>query len=266
MSKIVQDVFTVVSKNFVTPNYIRVVLTGNVSLFKGATLGDNNKIFIPPKGMKKVHMRSYIEETNEWILPELAVRPFMRTYTNRAINFETNELVLEFANHGEEGPASAWANAAQIGDELGVAMKISGKQLFPEVSNYLLVGDATAIPALSVILENLPSTAKGNCIIEVKTEEDKQSLKTKADINFKWIYNENPGDGNALFEAVKAVELPETSKFGFVACEFATVKQIRTYLRKEKQWEQNELFAYSYWKKGMAENESAKDRQKEKAN
>jgi NADPH-dependent ferric siderophore reductase len=42
------------------------------------------------------------------------------------------------------------------------------------------------------------------------------------------------------------------------------VKEIRTYLRKEKNWTSKELNAYSYWKAGVAENESEKDRHKEK--
>ncbi|MBW8199464.1 siderophore-interacting protein [Flagellimonas abyssi] len=261
---IVQDVFTLKSKEFVTPNYIRAVLTGNVELFKEATLGDNNKIFVPPAGMTKVHMREYNSEKKEWVIPPENVRPFMRTYTHRAIDLEKNELVIDFVNHGLEGPASNWANTAEPGHELGIAMKLTKKELFPPEDWYLLVGDATAIPVLSVILESLPASTKGICLIEVHGKEDEQELKTKANITFKWVHNPNPGEGNALIDAVKKVDLPTHSKFGYVACEFSSVKEIRNYLRKEQDWTKGELYAYSYWKHGCSENESAGSRREEK--
>lgn len=261
---IVQDVFTVKTKEFVTPHYIRVVLTGNVEIFKDATLGDNNKIFVPPAGMTKVHMREFDMERQEWIIPPVDVRPFMRTYTHRAIDLSKKELVIDFANHGLTGPASQWANLAEPGHELGVAMKLIKKELFPPVEWYVLVGDATAIPVLAVILENLPKTVKGICILEVHGKEDEQELQTEADIEFRWLHNPNPGEGNDLVDEVKAVILPNTSKFGFVACEFESVKGIRNYLRKEQGWTQQELYAYSYWKRGFSEKESADSRREER--
>lgn len=261
---IVQDVFTLKEKIFLTPNFIRIVLTGNVALFKDCTLGDNNKIFVPGSGQPEVHMRSFDTEKNEWVLPPKDLLPAMRTYTHRGLDLEKNELYLDFANHGLGGPASAWANEAQAGYQIGVAMKSKSKQLYPEADWYLLAGDMTAIPVLSVILEGLPSSAKGTCIIEVHGKEDEQVLETKADIEFIWTHNPTPENGSKLAEAVKKVTIPETSKFGFVACEFSSVKEIRSYLRKEQEWTANELYAFSYWKSGASEEESGSARREEK--
>ncbi|QDO94462.1 siderophore-interacting protein [Formosa sediminum] len=261
---IVQGAFTVKHKQFITPHYIRIVLTGDVSIFKTAMLGDNNKVFIPPAGVPKLHMRHFDTARNTWILPEADVLPYMRTYTHRAIDLEKNELTIDFVNHGKSGPASAWAIEAKPGAELGVAMKLHDKQLYPPAQWYMLVGDATAIPVLSVILESLPPEAKGVCIIEVHGEADEQVLATKADITFKWLHNPNPGHGEFLIDAVKALPIPDVVKFGFVACEFSAVKAIRHYLRKDLQWSTNELYAYSYWKNGVAEDASAKERLEEK--
>lgn len=57
----------------------------------------------------------------------------------------------------------------------------------------------------------------------------------------------------------------EMSKFGYVAAEFDTVKELRNYLRKELNWTKDELYAYSYWKFGKAESASEADRRAEKA-
>ncbi|MCG1035310.1 siderophore-interacting protein [Polaribacter sargassicola] len=261
---IVQGEFTVKHKQYLTPHFIRVVLTGDVSIFKDAVLGDNNKVFIPPKGVSKLHMRYFDSDKNEWILPPKEVLPIMRTYTHRNIDLDKKELTIDFVNHGKSGPASAWAIDAKPGFEIGVAMKLNKKKLIPDANWYLLVGDATAIPVLSVILESLPSSAKGICMIEVHGKEDEQVLKTKADIEFKWFYNPNPEKGNFLIDKVQSINIPETEKFGYVACEFSSVKEIRNYLRKDLNWSSNELYAYSYWKSGISENESANERLKEK--
>lgn len=256
---------TLKEKQFITPHFIRIILTGeNIETFKNTTIGDNNKIFIPPAGVNEIHFPEYDSEANKWIYPAEEVAPSIRTYTHRGIDLNKKELIIDFANHGETGPASAWALNSKVGDVLGVAMRNERSELYPEVDFYLLVGDATAIPVLGAILETLPETAKGIAIIEVHGEEDKQDLFTKAAIDFQWIYNPEPENGSKITDFVKKIELPENSKFAYVATEFASVKEIRNYLRKEKSWTKEELYAYSYWKSGVAEDKSVNDRQSEK--
>lgn len=227
-------------------------------------MGDNNKIFVPPSGMDKVHMRHFDGDRGEWVLPPEELRPKMRTYTHRAIDLPNQELTIDFVNHGLNGPASAWANQAVEGSELGVAMKLVQKELYPERDSYLFVGDATAIPVISVMLESLPAKAKGICLLEVHGREDEQLLRTKASITFQWLHNPTPEKGSLLAAELRKMALPKGSRFAYVACEFSSVKEIRNYLRKEKQWAMDELYAYSYWKSGQAEDESAADRRKDR--
>lgn len=253
------------SKEFITPHFIRITLSGDVFDFRNTTIGDNNKIFIPPKGINKVYLPELNIKNHTWIHPPENVVPYIRTYTHRAIDLEKGELVIDFVHHGENGPASFWALNATTGDELGVAMHTEPKELYPRQAEwFLLVGDATAIPVLSAVLESLPNNAKGVCIIEVPTKNDEQILKTNALIDFVWLYNKSPENGSDLFQKVKEVAIPNVTKFGYVACEFSSVKAIRTYLRKELGWHSGELNAYSYWKSGVAEDQSVKDRQAEK--
>lgn len=255
----------VTRKEYITPHYIRVYLySEDVLLFKEATIGDNNKIAVPPKGFNEVHFPNLDEATHQWIHPPKEIAPSIRTYTHRGINLETKELIIDFVDHGDGGPASRWVREAEAGSKLGVMMRLEGKELYPKADWYLLVGDATAIPVFSAILETLPSTAKGVCIIEVHEKADEQIFETKADIEFKWLHNQNPHLESNLPDAVKGISVPGVSKFGYVAAEFSNVKEIRTYLRKEKGWKQEELYAYSYWKAGVAEDQSQADRQKEK--
>jgi len=263
-NQIGQIIAEVTRKEYITEHYIRVYLySPDVQQFKDTTIGDNNKIAVPPEGLNEIHFPT-LDENHQWIHPSKELAPSIRTYTHRGIDLEKNEIFIDFVDHGDGGPASRWVREAEVGSKLGVMMRAEGKELYPQADWYFLIGDGTAIPVLSAILETLPETSKGVCIIEVHGKGDEQILETKADIEFKWVYNAEPESGSDLAGVVKTIPIPETSKFGYVACEFSSVKEIRSYLRKEKSWTQQELYAYSYWKAGVAENESQADRQKEK--
>lgn len=262
----IQAELTVTKKEYITPHYIRIYLTGErIPLFANTTIGVNNKVLVPPKGINKIHFPDFDYDKMEWILPEEHLRPKIRTYTHRGIDLEANEIWIDFVAHGEEGPASAWAIHAKKDDKLGVLMKNGKSELYRKTNWYLLAGDATAIPVLSAILEDLPATTKGICIIEVHDEKDEQKIETKADIEFIWLHNKTPQKSSELANIVKTIDLPNEDRFAYVAAEFSSVKEIRNYLRKEQQWTKEELYAYSYWKSGIAEDKSTTERQAEKS-
>ena len=263
-ARIIREVLQVISKTQMTPNYLRIVLSGeNVQKFNMVTVGVNNKIFIAPEGVSEIHFPTI--QDGQLVQPPEAIRPIMRTYTCRALNLEKNEMTIDFALHGDQGIAANWARNCQIGDKLGIAMKGFAKQLYPPADWYLLAGDMTALPVLSVILETLPASAAGAAIIEVQTEEDKQILKTNSQIEIRWIVNPTPGKTTQLQELVRAVELPnkETDKFAYIAAEFSTVRNLRNFLRRENGWEAKEMHGFGYWQLGSAEDDSAHERHEE---
>lgn len=262
----IEGEFTVTRKEYITPHYIRIFLTGEkVSQIANTTVGVNNKILVPPKGVDKIYFPEFDYEKMQWKPQPEEIRPSVRTYTHRGIDLEKNEIWIDFVAHGDEGPASAWAIGAKEGDLLGILMKDGKTDLYAKADHYFFVADSTGIPVIASILEDLPSTAKGICILEVDSKIDEQELQTLAGIKFIWVHNEHPQQGSRLAEIVKQQNLPEDSRSGYVAAEFSSVKEIRNYLRKEKQWKQEELYAYSYWKSGVAEDKSAMDRHKENA-
>lgn len=143
-------------------------------------------------------------------------------------------------------------------------MKDGKTELYGRAENYLLVADATGIPVLAAILEDLPSAARGTCIIEVHSKEDEQYLHTLADIDFIWLHNPQPQQGSSLAAVVKQQQLPEIST-RLCSCRIFFSKGNPKLSQKRKQWKQEELYAYSYWKSGVAEDQSAGERRKENA-
>ncbi len=254
--KPVQEVMTVTDKQIITPHYIRVFLTGALETIVNIatmTVGIHNKVLVPIDKTQPLDLNDSSSFTK-------------RTYTHRGVDVEKQHIWIDFVAHGEEAPASAWMTHAQVGDQLGILMKPKNKPLCPIANHLLLAGDATAIPVLGAILESLPATAKGHCIIEVHDQADEQDLSTSADIEMIWLHNSHPMKGSKLADTVKSLMLPtlEQSRFAYVAGEFSSVKAIRHYLKKEQDWSKDELYAFSYWKSGVAEDRSASDRLAEK--
>jgi len=263
-----KHVFKVTDKEYITPHYIRIKLKSDEIIdFDKCTPGANNKIFIPPHGVKDVQFATFDEQKGEWVMPDENLKPLVRTYTHRAMDLSTNEISIDFVNHGDNGPASSWALNAELDDQLGVAMKIRASDLYPEVDWYFLIGDATAIPVLCCILESLPPDAKGQCVIEVHGEEDIHPEVNHPGFEILWLFNEHPENGSELAETAKNIELPtDKSKFAYVACEYSSVKSLRTYFKEELEWSNKDFYAFSYWKAGVAEDKSAQERREEKVN
>src|SRR4051794_41955620 len=70
---------------------------------------------------------------------------------------------MDFVLHGD-GPAAAWAAAAEPGALLGVAG--SGALGHRPAERLLLAGDETALPAISRILAETPATVAGVALVE----------------------------------------------------------------------------------------------------
>lgn len=253
------------AREYITPNYIRLTLTGtDIAPYSQCSVGANNKIFLPPKGEKQVLFPDKSID-NEAILNKIAIR---RTYTHAGIDLEKNEMYLEFVAHGVEGPASDFAINATIGSSIGIAMKIQQMDLVPEKDFYYIAGDATALPVICAILKSIKPSAKGAVFLEVPSLEDRQEIEKPQGISIHWIINDKTKEDTLLADTAIAYlnnQEPNESRFSFVACEYSNVKKLRNFFRKDLKWAREELSAYSYWKYGVAETKSEKARREEKS-
>ncbi|WP_223607854.1 siderophore-interacting protein [Chryseobacterium sp. OSA05B] len=246
----IRSVFTVKDKKYLTPHLIRVVFKideTQIELLTNVQSGSNNKIFIP----------DHTADQN----PEPAVR--IRTYTNRKIDLENRELTIDFVAHGENSPASAWAMNAKPGDLLEIGMKESTRPLVPDADFYLLVGDATALPVISAIVEQLPSFVTAKVFLEVHGKEDETILCSAADLSVEWLNNPHPEKGSQLAHLVKSFVFPKgiLKEYVYAATEYTTAKEIRSYFKTELNWDSHGMHMVSYWKAGQSEDETSGDRQ-----
>ncbi len=251
---------SVVSKSYLTPNYLSVVLhADDVHHFANTALGSNNKIFIPPIGQKTFELPDFDFATMKWRVQDESQRPIVRTYTHRNIDLNNNTLTIDFAMHGTASPACAWASTAEAGDELGVVMVTEATTIVPTVARYLFVCDASGLPATAALLARLPATADVLVIAEVASAEDELPLESQANMTLLWLHNAEPSKGSAIAATVQthpAVAAMTDHRFAHIAAEHATVRASRNFLRKVQGWRREECYACAYWQIGRREGES----------
>jgi NADPH-dependent ferric siderophore reductase len=142
-------------------------------------------------------------------------RGHIRTYTVRDVlgAGADTRLVVDFVLHlepGETGPASSWAAGAGIGDRLIIVAPRRGEPFGgiefspPDDAKLLLVGDETAVPAVSRILEDLPDGTAGVAVLEVPSSGDVLDIRCPVGMEVVWIPRNGSPLGARLHEAVVA--------------------------------------------------------------
>lgn len=185
-------------------------------------------------------------------------RPVLRTYTIR--HQTVDQIEIDFAMH-EGGVAAKWAKCCQIGDEIYAAGPGKKKVLDHAADQFLLIGDMTALPAISVNLELLPRDAQGYAILEILEQADQQDLHKPEGIQLIWLVKNQQKNSNQLLSALQ--ELPEFSgRLGvWLACEFDSMRELRSYIFDILQVPRRDVYASSYWKTGVSEQEHKKIKQ-----
>jgi NADPH-dependent ferric siderophore reductase len=181
-------------------------------------------------------------------------KPSVRTYTVRRYDMKAQELDVDFVVHESDGPAVNWAQSCRPGDKIKVGGPGPKKLLNQEADWFLVVGDMSALPAISANLERLPADAKGYALLEIIDEADKQSLKVPDGLQLEWIVNGDPERENSLlFDRVKALEWLPGDPYIWVAGEFSQSLAIRKLMKTEHKIARDQMYASSYWQIGQTE-------------
>ncbi|MGO1545042.1 MAG: siderophore-interacting protein [Gulosibacter sp.] len=229
-------------------------------------------------------------------LPDERRHP-IRTYTTRYVRQEACELDVDVVVHDVVGPASAWIEHAAVGDELlvlGPNAEFDGEpggiDFVPPASTeqYLIAGDETAAPAIAVILESLPATARGIAVLEVPSADDAAYLPSHPGIDVRVVPRDGGDHGSVLVSATRGAvaelapigtpqeveeidvdsdllwEVPRhakggaalkhTSLYAWFAGEAGAVKTLRRHLVSERGIDRRTVAFMGYWRLGKAEN------------
>ncbi|EPL8458934.1 siderophore-interacting protein [Pseudomonas aeruginosa] len=223
-----------------SPALTRFVFGGpEVAEMKTLAADQRIKIFFPDASGQPPSLPGGSEWYQAYRSVEPARRPPMRTYTIRALRAEQEEVDVEFVLHGENGPASAWATHARIGDRLQLAAPNrqygddpGGYEWKPPagVRHILLIADETALPAVAGILEELAGEAEPPVVeafLEVPGEADILDLPAIPAARLHWLPRHQAGihsrNGERMIEAARQARLPEREVAGGAAQELEDI-------------------------------------------
>ena len=178
----------------------------------------------------------------------------MRTYTVR--HQRADQFDVDFVLHEPAGPAAQWAKDARPGDRIVVGGPGAKKLVDNTADWFLIAGDMTALPALSVNLEQLPADAKGHAVIEVLDASDIQPLRHPAGVELHWLVNPHPGEApQLLVDRLRELTWLPGRPSIWAACEFSAMRALRKHFKEERQVDRRDLYISSYWKLGSSEDQ-----------
>jgi NADPH-dependent ferric siderophore reductase len=204
------------------PNLRSVVFTGEaLEGFVSASFDDHVKLFL-----------------------EIDGESVRRDYTPRRHDAAARELTIEFDLHSG-GPAARWAAAAQPGARAAIGGPRGSFVIAPDHPWHLLVGDETALPAITRRLEELPAGTQAVVVLQVADPADRRELRSAARLQLHWV----DGD-DALLATVRALALPAGEGYAWCAGEASAMAALRRVLVDEKGHDRHAIRAAAYWKRG----------------
>ncbi len=181
--------------------------------------------------------------------------PARRTYTVRSWN-DDGTISIDFVTHGEQGVAAPWAMRARPGDLLAATGPGSGYRPRADATWHLLVGDDSALPAISAAVESLPQDAQGQVVVEVDSAADELPPTSAPDgVRIRWLHRNGttPGERSLLPDAVRALDWPAAGVQVFAHGERESMKALRQIFFKERGISRDAVSLSGYWAFGRTE-------------
>ncbi|MEL7014175.1 MAG: siderophore-interacting protein, partial [Pseudomonadota bacterium] len=183
-------------------------------------------------------------------------QPVRRTYTVRYHRPDALDMDIDFVDHGDHGPASAWARAAAPGSFLGFAGPGPVKVTHHSADFYLIAADMSALPVAAATLEAMPKDAKGLALFEITSAADRQDFDIPPGIEVRWMLHPEPHrPSTAMIDAVRDLDWPEGRVQTCIAGEHSAVRALRAFLIGEKGLAKEDAYISGYWKIGLVEDD-----------
>ena len=256
--------FEVVRREELTSHMFRVVLGGSgFDTFTLSKFTDSYvKLVFVPDEVDVASLPQPLTLDSFAGLPA-AKQPVVRTLTVRRADPAAREIAIDVVVHGEHGAAGLWAATAEPGQPVYLMGPSGAYGPDPAADWHLLAGDETALPAISVALEELPADAIGQAFIEIAGPEDEIALTAPQGVQINWIYRggradligeDRAGDHAPLIEAVKSAPWLPGQVHAFVHGEAqAVMHNLRPYIRKDREVDAKWTSSSGYWRRGRTE-------------
>ena len=178
-------------------------------------------------------------------------RPAIRTLTPLRFSPDACELDVEVVLHGS-GPLSGWAATAEPGTPAAVSGPGRGYEVDNAARSFLLAGDESALPALGLLVDDMPPAAEVRVIVEIAEPSARVAFPDRPGITVTWLVQADRGmPGDALADAVVAARLDGDGRI-WAAGEAAAMQRIRRHLFETVGLPRSRAVVRGYWKHGRA--------------
>lgn len=253
-SPAVQTTLEVVRTTWLTPGIVRVTLGGEefAALPDRVETDKYAKLYFPPAGSDLQPPYDLSSLRNEVSFDAL---PAVRTYTIRRVDSAQELVDIDFVVHGDTGVAGPWAASAQPGDRLTISRPGGGYSPDATADHLMLIGDESAIPAISSAIEAFAPGSRATAVIETRSPEHRLALPSVpdgADLTVEWVDEDHEAPGTRLVDAVTAREWPEGRVQVFAHGERGAMKALRAVFA-ERGVDRADLSLSAYWARGRTE-------------
>ena len=209
----------------VAPRFLRVELDCAATTRLDEGRGMHFSLLLPPAGRAPVWPR--LDDNGRTVMPSGADLLHRAVYTFVDLDRAQGRFTFDVFEH-EGGRTTAWAQAAQPGEVVGISGPGSGD--FPPGQDLLIAGDETALPAIRRILQHSPADRRGRAIVEVGTAEDICDLPRPAGMDLTWLVRSR---GQALWDVLASAPLPDaTGGHVWIAAEKDLVRRAKARFRE----------------------------------
>jgi NADPH-dependent ferric siderophore reductase len=206
------------------------------------------RMLLPPPGAPELVVPTW--NGNEFLLPD-GRRPTIRTFTPWRVDPEGLELDVGIVVHGG-GVASEWAVAAAADAPAAISGPGRGYAVDRDAPAFLVAGDETAIPAITQVIDAVPSETPVQVRIEVAHPDGRLALPDHPRATVEWCdLPPDAGPGDALGAAIREADLADGTRV-WVAGEAAAVQRIRRHLFEDRGVSRQHAAVRGYWKHGRA--------------
>jgi NADPH-dependent ferric siderophore reductase len=180
--------------------------------------------------------------------------PTVRTYTALFPDIEAGTLAIDFVIHGDEGVAGPWAAAATAGDRLVVSGPGGGYRPDPSADWHLLVGDESALPAITAALADLPADAVARVVALVDSPAHEPALPVLENGQVTFVHRSGTDSDKQLEAVVRDMDWLPGRVHAFVHGEAQEVMHgLRPHLLKERGLPRGQVSISGYWRRGRSE-------------
>ena len=229
-----------------SPRMLRLVLEGDgLRAMPTPEPASSVRLLVPSPGAHALELPQW--NGNEFLLAD-GSRPALRTFTPLRFDADAGRLELEIVRH-PGGVVSSWAETAQPGDPAAISGPGRGWALPADTTRLILLGDETALPAITQLWDLVDTDVAVSAHVEVVDRAAVQDIGTRVGATIEWhVRAPDAAPGAQLVAVAAGLHDPGPTRHVWAAGEAASMQAIRTHCFDQLGLPRSQTTIRGYWK------------------